>query len=262
MSQAISSAQHERGWRQLYLVGGVAALLAALVFRRYWSAELSLLSSLGVIDIGSDAAPTTALAWFEQFQVRPWVALIQFDVLDIVNYALIGLIYLALYGALRRVNLAAVTVALAAGLVGIAVYFASNHAFAMLALSQRYSAATTDVQRALYLAAGEGMLAINYPAPPYPGSGIALALFLVTVAGLIYAVLMLRSSAFGRFAAICGILAHSFMLLLFVVLAVAPAWSPLPPSLSAIFLLVWYVLIAWRLFRLSRAVTPHPVESS
>jgi hypothetical protein len=240
----------EQGWRGLYLVGAAAALIAAVFFRRYCSAELSMLHAFGVLSVDANMAPIRAQEWFDLFQVAPLVGLILFDVLDLVNYALIGLIYLALFGALWRQNAAAVTVALAAGLVGIAVYFASNQAFAMFALSRQYAQAATEAQQTLFVAAGEALLAMTYPGGPYPGTGIGIALFLVTVAGLIFAVLMHRCPAFGRAAAWTGILAHTLMLLLFVALAVAPAWSPLPPSLSAVFLLAWYLIIAWRLFLL------------
>jgi hypothetical protein len=128
---------------------------------------------------------------------------------------------------------------------------ASNQAFALLALSRQYETAATEAQKASFLAAGEALLAMNHPGAPYIGAGFTLALFLVTVAGLIFASLMWRSPAFGRAAAITGILAHSFMLALFVALAFAPDWVALPPSLSAVFLLAWYLLIGWRLFKLA-----------
>jgi hypothetical protein len=57
----------------------------------------------------------------------------------------------------------AMAIATASGLVGIAVYFASNHAFSMLSLGDQYATATTDVQRSMLLAVGEGLLAINNP---------------------------------------------------------------------------------------------------
>lgn len=247
----------DAGWRRFYLVGAAAAFIAAVVFRRYCSAELSLLDGFGLISIAAEGTPSGAADWFAVLESQPVIGLILLDLLDIVNYALIGLIYLALYGALRRVNEAAVTFALAAGLVGIAVYFASNQAFAMLALSRQHAAAASAAEQAVFVAAGEALLAMNHPGAPYPGAGFALALFLVTIAGLVFAGLMWRTEAFGRAAAISGILAHVTMLGLFLALAVAPAWAALPPSVSALFLLAWYLLIAWKLFRLGTPV-PEP----
>jgi hypothetical protein len=253
----IESQHQEAEWRGLYMVGAAAAFIAALVFRRFCSAELFLFGNLGVIDAPA-VSPASAQEWFALLQTQPLIGLILLDVLDIVNYALVGLIYLALAGSLRRVNIGAVIVAAAAGLVGVAVYLASNQAFAMFALSRQYETAATESQKDLFLAAGEALLVMNHPGAPYLGASFIIALFLVTVAGLIFAILMLRSPAFGRAAAITGILAHSFMLGFFVVLAFAPAWAALPPSVSAVFLLVWYLLIGWRLFKLAagKAINP------
>lgn len=262
MSPAIDQVEPSKtadsSWRGLYRIGGVAALLAAIVFRRNWAAEYSLLRNTGVISSGPTESPISAIDWFALLQAQPFLGLILLDVVDIINIALVGLIYFALYGALRRVSKSWMALATTLGFVGMAVYFASNKAFAMLTLSHRYAAATTDAQRAMFLAAGEALLAINYLGSLYQGAGHYLSLFLVTIAGLIISIVMLRSSIFGRGMAWVGIVAHSFGLLFFVSLALAPlmlALAPvllaIPPSLSAPFLLVWYILIALRLFRLS-----------
>jgi hypothetical protein len=170
------------------------------------------------------------------------------DLFDIVNYLLVGLIFLALYGALRRANKVAMTVALATGLVGVAAYLASNQAFALLALSGQYAAASTDAMQATFLAAGEALLAIHNP------NGIHLSLFLVALAGLIVSVVMLRSHVFGKATAIVGVVANSLVLTYYVALPVVPAVAFLFPAASAPFRLLWYILIAWRLFQLGRGI--------
>lgn len=169
------------------------------------------------------------------------------NLFDLVNYALVGLIYLALYGALRRTDKGWMAIATTFGLVGVAVYFASNQAFAMLSLSEQYTAATTDVNRSMILAAGQALLAINNPGAVQQGTGITISLFLVTLAGLIISIIMLTSSIFSKATAIVGILAHGFGLGYFIALALAPAIYALPPSISAVFRLVWTILIGTRL---------------
>jgi hypothetical protein len=81
------------------------------------------------------------------------------------------LILLALYAALRRASPSLMTIALTLGLLGIALFFAVNPTFSMLYLSDQYQAATTEVQRATFLAAGEALWA-NY-------NGTAFGLFFV-----------------------------------------------------------------------------------
>jgi hypothetical protein len=192
--------------------------------------------------------PSSAFDWFALLQDKRFLGLLLLDLFDIVNYLLVGLIFLALYGALRRANKVAMTVALASALVGVAVYLASNQAFALLALSDQYAAASTDAMRAMFLAAGEALLAIHNP------GGIQLSLFLVALAGLIASVVMLRSHVFGKATAIAGVVANSLVLTYYVALPVVPAVAFLFPAASAPFRLVWYILVAWRLFQLGRRV--------
>ena len=260
MGQVTCAETTDSAWKSLYKVGGAAALIAAALFRRNLGAEFSLLRMTGLIGSGPATAPSSAMDWFTLLQNNRLVGLTLFELFDVVNYALVGLIYLALYAALRRADAGSMAIATAFGFVGIAVYFASNQAFAMLSLSDQYAAATTDAQRSVFLAAGEAVLAVNNPGAIYQGIGVTIGLFLVTLAGLIISFVMLRSSVFSRATAIVGILAHGFGLGYFVALAFAPAIIAFPPSISAPFLLVWYILVARRLFRLGSGVLEEEVR--
>jgi hypothetical protein len=239
-------------WKPLYLAGGIAALLAVFVFRRNLGAELSLLAMLGIVDGVPTTPLTSAGEWFQLFQENRLVALTLLNLFDLFEYALLGLVFLALWAALRSVSPSAMLIAITAGLMGITVYFASNQALSMLALSERYAAATTDVQRSAYLAAGEVLLAANNPDSRVQGAGVSISLFLVLLAGLVISVVMLRSAAFGRATAIVGMLANGIGLCYFLTLAFLPAIYWLPHPVSAPFRVVWYFLIALRLFRLAR----------
>lgn len=247
MNQTTTDGTIDPAWKGLCTAGGVAALVAALVFRRNIGAEVMLLRLLGVLQTGPTVEPVSAAGWFELFQSDPLVALTLFGLFDLVNYFLVALIYLGLYAALRQVNRGAMLTAAAFGLVGMGVYFASNQAFAMLVVSNRYAAAASDLERTTALAAGEALLAIHNAGAVFPGASVTLALFLVTVAGLIIAMVMLRSGVFGKATAIVGIFAHGAMLVYFVTWTFAPAIRAIPPSLSGLFLFIWYILIGIRL---------------
>jgi len=127
--------------------------------------------------------------------------------------------------------------------LGIAAYFASSTAFNMLSLSDQYAAATTDEQRAMFLAAGQAMLAI------WTGTAFDVGYILEGVALLIIAVVMLRSTLFGKVTASVGILLG--------------VMSLVPPTAGMIGLLfslgslvpleIWLILIARRLFQLGKA---------
>jgi hypothetical protein len=251
MDQEADAQAAKTAWKALYLAGGAAALIAVVLFRRNFSAELMLFKGFGLFSVPA-SAPSSAIEWFTLFQENRFVGLALFGLFDLLNYALVGLIFLALYGALRDVNKSAMLVAATFAFVGIAVYFASNQAFAMLSLSGRFAAAPSDAERAIFLAAGEALLAIHNPGALYQGTGIYLSLLLLLLAGLLISIVMLRGAVFGRATAYTGILANLFNLAFFITLAFAPAILWLPPTLAAPFRLAWYILIAVRLFQLAR----------
>ena len=240
-------------WNSLYKLSGAAALIAVLIFRRWLGEEFLLLRSLGIFRSGPQTLPTSVLDWFSLLHSNRLIGLTLLNVFDLVNYALVGLIFLGLYAALRRASRSYMTLATALGFLGIAVYFASNQAFSMLSLSDQYAAATTDAQRSTLLAAGQALLAIG-------NTGVfgqtAMSFLLVTLAGLIISTVMLRSSIFSKGTAYVGILANGFGLGYPVGLALAPKMLVIviiSLSVSACFLVIWYIQIALRLFQLGYA---------
>ena len=241
----------DRSSRGLYRTGAVAALIAVVFFRRNFAAELIGFRGFGIIDVPAEH-PSSAFEWFALLQEERLLGLALFDLIDLVNYALLGLIFLALYGALRRASRSAMVVATAFGIAGVAVYFASNQAFSMASLSNRYAAASSDAQRSALLAAGEALLGIHNPATVQQGTGIYISLFLVLLAGLIISIVMLRSRAFSRATAYVGIVANGIGLSSFIALAFAPALVVVPTVIYAPFRVIWYILIALALFRLGR----------
>lgn len=248
----------------LYTAGGAAGLIAALLFRRNLGAEFMLLRNLGVIGVGPAEALASAGEWFALLESNPLVGLTLFNVFDLVNYALLGVMFLALcaalgaalYPGLRRANRRVMTIAVVLGLAGIVIAFASSRAFAMLSLSQRYAAAT-GTERAMLLAEGEKLLRVDNPGALYHRLGPTLALFLVTLAGLMIAVAMVRSPVFSRATGTLGLLAEGLQIGYFVALAIAPmpALLAILPSAAAPFRLVWYLLIGRRLLQLAAGET-------
>jgi hypothetical protein len=242
----------EADWKPLYKIGALAALIAVLVFRRYIAAEMSAFNGFGIFDM-PEAMPGSALDWFLLLQHNTFVGLALLSVFDLINYFLVGLIFLALYAALRRVHRSAMRIAIILGLVGITVYFASNQALGMLHLSRQYAAAASEAQRSIYLAAGEALLAENNLGTIHQGTGIYVSLFLVLLAGLIISLVMLQSEVFGKVTAVSGILANGIGLVYYPALVLTPSLIWIPPAFSAPFRMIWYILIAIKLLKLAKA---------
>ena len=220
-------------WKSLYKIGGVAALLS-VVFLPIQIA-VCLMSP----------PPDTVIGWFRLFQDNRLVGLLDLDLLLLVDQVLAILVFLALYVALRRVNESFMAIAIAFGLVSAVLFIASNPAFAMLSLSDQYAAAGTEAQRTMFLTAGQAVLVT------WQGSAFQASYLLGSLAPIIISAVMLqdRSRVFGKSTAYLGILANVIALGLFV-----PKVGVYISIFSVVFLWIWYILLARRLFQLGHGV--------
>jgi hypothetical protein len=136
----------DAAWKPLYRVGGVAALISGVVFRRNLGVEVSLFSP--------HSQPVTIQDWFNLLQSQRLLALSYLSIFDVFNYTLVGLMLLALCVLLWRVNRSYMAIAATFGLIGITVAIASNTALSTLALSDQFANSINDTQRTTLLAAG------------------------------------------------------------------------------------------------------------
>jgi hypothetical protein len=236
---------HCHGWKTLYWTGGISALLAVFVFRRNLSAEFIAFRGFGLFDVPA-TLPVSAAEWFAQLRNNWFVGLVLLNVFDLLEYALLGMIFLAICVTLWHTNRSVTLLATACGLAGVIVYFASNQAMTILSLSNEYAHTESEVQRANLLMAGDLLLAINERGNVY------LGLFLVLMAGLLLSVVMLRSALFSKATALTGILANGIGLTYFIILPIAPGLIVFPFVFSAPFRMIWYLLIAWKLLMIGR----------
>ncbi len=226
-TQAVSLAS---SWRALYRVGGAAALLSVLMI------------ALAVFVFLAWPPPTAVESWFALFQRNGFLGLLDLDLLLVTSYVVMIPLYLALYVALRHVSSSFMAIALASNLLGAALILAVNPGAAMLTLSGQHAAATTVAEKAIYLAAGQALLA------NWSGTAFDLGYLLGGIGLLITAVVMLRSTVFGKGIAYTGLVTGALML----VPASAGMVGLLLSLLSLAPTLVWLILIAHKLFQLGQ----------
>lgn len=220
-------------WQGVWVTGAIAAATVALFVPVH----------LATFAIWPPPLDGTAVDWFRVFASSRLLGLLSMDLLLMLDYALLAPIYLGLYLALRRHGPSATLIGVGLGLLSMAIYFASNPALEMLALSGRYAAAATDAERALWIAAGEATVV------RYQGTAFHTSYVLGSIAGTLVSVPMLRSPVFGRVAGWAGIVGNvvGFGLYLPVVgLALGVVSGPV--------LWVWFILVARGFVRLARGV--------
>jgi hypothetical protein len=194
----------------------------------------------------------TIVDWFGLFQSSWFMGLRNLGLMNMIAATLMIPTSLAVVGALRRGHAPWAGLALILSIIGASVYLAGNTGFAMLNLSGRYAAASSEAQRAAIEAAGRAMLARGESHTP----GTFVAFLFLECGGILLSAVMSRSPHFGRWTAITGIVGNGFLLAFELISDFVPVLFDASLALALIggpMSMVWYVLTARDLLRLARA---------
>jgi hypothetical protein len=216
-------------WRTLYRAAGVAALTTAVLV----PIQLAVFMAYPF--------PKTVTGWFQLLQDNPLAGLVDLDLLLVVDNVLLVVIALALYAALRPTSPSVTTMATGLWLLAVVLFITANPSLELLALSDRFAAATSQAQRSAAVAAGEALLA------GWDGTAFQVGYVLGQLAGIMIGLVMLRSALFGRavpYTLIAGNVVGFGLYLPTVGLTVS--------AFSGLVLWAWYLLVARRFFRLER----------
>lgn len=242
----------DSGWRSLYVVAGIAALLAL------GANVLDIVIGFGETELviaGSQTAPD----WFALFQESGFKGLYLLGILNIIYAACLIPVYFGLFAAHRHAHSLYAALAMSLYFIGAAVYISNNAAIPMLVLSDRYAAAGGDAQRAMIAAAGEAVLAYGEDFTP----GAFAGMFLEVIAAVVMSIVMLRGGVFDRRTAWAGIVG-------FTLLTIFTIWATFVPvfyeiafygfgMIGGLFVLAWFVLVARRFFQLARVGAPYSI---
>ena len=234
----ISDAKTEDpSWKGLYKAGAVAPLITISIY----------LIQLLVIILG-EAYPTTIIDWFSLFQRNKILGLFYINAFDIFSIALLGIMFLALYIALRRYNESYMAIAVFLVFLGITVFVSARAELvpAFISLSNQYAAATTEAGRVQLLAAGQAINSLGRATPETTG------FLFMAIAGLIISVVILQNGTFSKGTAYVGILGSGFTFANHLSLIIAPTIAAILMPISGLLWLIWWLLVSRGLFKLGR----------
>jgi hypothetical protein len=152
-------------------------------------------------------------------------------VFDLLNYFLVGIVFLALAARLWLVN------------KSLAAYISLT----MFALSQRYAVATSASQKTDLLAAGQSILAGNDPLASIPGTGALVSLLLVVMAGILFSLVLLPSHHTTGISCLLAGGCDLAYCLVFPLTPLAPVYLLL--AVAGLFWMLWHLLITRFLFQ-------------
>jgi Domain of unknown function (DUF4386) len=227
-------------------IGGIAAIIAGVLFRKNWSAELSLMG------VGPSEIPHTALGWLTFLNEDPIIGMIYLDFLDIINYLLVGLLFVALFLVLRneKADKTIVTCALVIGLSGIVLFCFSNPSISMFYWSNRYFQATSEQEKLEILVRAENLLAIHNPGVFKQGLTYYLGQLFFAIAGMMFSIIMIKRKFNTKGKGALGIVAHGILLSYFVLLFVVPELAYFAIVLAAVPLILWQIFSGIKMVKL------------
>lgn len=229
-TQVADTESAESHWRELYRIGGLACLLVAAL----------VIFAIGAFFIWPYKPGFVSVAEvFAVLQNDRLGGLISLD-LPMLMIMLINILpLLALYVALKQVSETWALIALVAGLMAVALLIPTRPMVELVALSEKYAAATTETERSQTLAAGEALLTL------FNGTAWVVQTGLLVWSDLLSSWLMLRTRRFGKATAyvgiVMGLLGSGFFL---------PGIGIFLLFLNTIAGVLWYGLLARDFFRL------------
>jgi hypothetical protein len=225
-------------WKILFIVGGIAPMITLLL---YMSQFLILLSG--------KPYPATPEGWFLLFQESKLLGLFFLNALDIISVSLIGVMFLALYVALRKINPSWMLIATFIALLGVATFVSSRAVMVSgtLALSDLFATATSEIVKSQILAAGYAVTSLSRATPE------TIGWFFIALAGLTISVIMLIHGVASKGTAIIGILAGVVTFANHISFLIAPSFATVLMPVNGLLWIIWWLLISIRLLRWSKA---------
>ena len=221
-------------WKTLFYIAASAAVYMII-----------LIPIQGIVFIVSPP-PSTVFGFFELFQDSILMGLINLDLLLTIDYVLVLFIYFVMFIVLSRKEKSLSLIATILGCLSITLYIVSREAtFSMIALSNEYFGATTEMEQAATLAAGKTLLAV------YNGSSFSISYVLGGFTMLLFLIAMLKDEVFEKSIPITGLITG-------VLMFVPPTVGEIGVWISMVSLvpsLIWMILMLRWLFRTARTLT-------
>lgn len=224
-------------WKSLCRIGGIAAFI-------------SLVCSLMTIIVGMTFGwePTTAKEYFTVLQDNRIAGILRMDFPSVINLIQYYFIFLGLYAAFRRTNIAYGTLAAALAFVGVTLWLATHSGFSLINLSDQYATAASDIERSELLAAGKAVIASDM----WHSTGARMGGILLQSGAVLISVIMLRTKIFSKVTGYVGVLTHGLDLTHIIVGLFIPGLGDLLMAIAGPLYLIWFPLVGLRLLQLGR----------
>jgi hypothetical protein len=237
MNSVIDDVRHHANWKTLCRIGGTVPLITMSFY----------LIEMFAIIFGKEPFPTVTEEWFLLFQQNRILGFLYINALDTLSIAILGVMFLALYVVLRKVNEPIMLIAAFFALIGIPIFIVPRVVLlSTVSLSDQYTAATSETQRTALLAVGDMLTSLGIATPQ------TLGFFFIAIAGLLISIVMLSSDIFTKVTAYTGIAAGVFTVVGDIAGIFSLSFADILMPVNGLLSLGWWVMVSVGLFRLAK----------
>jgi hypothetical protein len=239
IDQTTESRNADAQWQTLATISGIVALIQLVCV---------LVTVVVATTVGVE--PSSPMGYFEMFQESRLRALLRLDFPTMVQLALWPITIMGIYAIFRRTHAAYAALTVVLVLVGVVVVLATHSGFSIIRISDQYTLAATEAQKAQLAASAEAVISTDMW---HSSAGFLSGLFMQGALAFI-SVVGLRSGRLGKGTAITGLVANGLDWLHVLVALVSPSLAAILLYVAGPAYLLWFPLLGRDLIKYGRNV--------
>jgi len=223
--------------RSIYWIGG----LVSMILTAYCISTFLIFLLIG-------PPPENIKECFAVLNENRLLGLLQLDILTVFAMPLYYLLFYSIYLTLKDTDIELAAISTILVFVGLTLFLSCASQFSILNLSDKYALAVDGSEKSQLLAAGEALFSSDI----WHGTSAFIGGLLLQTGGLLFSIAMLKSDVFSRITAYTGIFIFGLDLIHILIVFFLPLLSNILMVIAGTFYLLWFLLVGFRLFQLSR----------
>ena len=192
--------------------------------------------------------PSTIEGCFKMLNENRIIGLLRLDILTVFILPLYYLLFFSIYQAIKRENRELNLFSLILVYAGLTLFLSASSVFSYLILSDRYAIATTEIERNQLVAAGEAILSNDM----WHGTSAIIGGIMMQTGGMLFSISMARGNVFNKITGYTGVFIFGLDLIHILIGFAFPKISNIIMIIAGTFYLLWFPLVGFRLFKLSK----------
>jgi hypothetical protein len=192
--------------------------------------------------------PSTIEGYFIMIKENRLNGLLRLDILTVFVMPFYYLLFYGIYLAIKKENNQFILFALILVYAGLTLFLSAPSVFSYLNLSDKYALAMNENEKNRIIAAGEAVLSMDI----WHGTSAFIGGVMLQTGGVLFSIAMIKGNVFNRITGYAGVFIFGMDLIHILIVFVLPIISNLIMVIAGTFYLLWFPLVGFRLFKLSK----------